>query len=115
MHELFSFNSLAAVATLTLLEIVLGIDNIVFLAILTGKLPPKDQPRARKTGLGLAALGRCALLLAITWVITLDKTILFEIPFDFPGGQHSVEREPNGAVEPVTPISIKDLVLLAGG
>jgi predicted tellurium resistance membrane protein TerC len=115
MHQLFSFNSLVAVATLSLLEVVLGIDNIVFLAILTGKLPPKDQPRARKLGLGLAAVGRCALLLAITWVITLDKTILFELPFDFPGGQHSVEHESNGDVQSVTPISIKDLVLLAGG
>src|SRR3954471_15223768 len=109
MDELLTFNSLAAVATLSLLEIVLGIDNIVFLAILTGKLPEKDQPRARTAGLALAALGRVALLLAISWVITLDKTILFELPFDIPGGKHAVEHEPNGAVQPVTPITAKDL------
>jgi predicted tellurium resistance membrane protein TerC len=115
MHELLSFNSLAAVATLSLLEVVLGIDNIVFLAILTGKLPQEQQPRARKIGLGLAAIGRCALLLAITWVITLDKTVLFEIPFDFPGGQRTVEHEPSGETYPVTPVSVKDLVLLLGG
>jgi predicted tellurium resistance membrane protein TerC len=115
MDELLSFNSLAAVATLSLLEIVLGIDNIVFLAILTGKLPEHQQPRARTIGLALAALGRIALLLAISWVITLDKTILFELPFDIPGGRHDVQREPSGDVHAVTPITLKDLVLLVGG
>jgi predicted tellurium resistance membrane protein TerC len=116
MAELLTFNSLAALATLAILEIVLGIDNVVFLAILTGKLPEKDQPRARTLGLGLAAAGRVALLLAITWVITLDKTVLFELPFDIPGGKHAVEREPGTAeVHPVTPITAKDLVLLLGG
>ncbi len=115
MDELLTFNSLAAVATLSLLEIVLGIDNIVFLAILTGKLPEKDQPRARTTGLALAAGGRIALLMAISWVITLDKTVLFELPFDIPGGQHVVEREPGAVAHAVTPITAKDLVLLVGG
>jgi predicted tellurium resistance membrane protein TerC len=116
MDELLTFNSLAALATLTILEIVLGIDNIVFLAILTGKLPAKDQPRARTIGLGLAAAGRIALLLAISWVITLDKTVLFELPFDMPGGSHAIERESGTAkVQAVTAITAKDIVLILGG
>jgi predicted tellurium resistance membrane protein TerC len=114
--ELLTFNAMAALATLAILEIVLGIDNIVFLAILTGKLPEEKQPRARTLGLALAALGRIALLFAISWVITLDKTVLFELPFDIPGGPHVVEVE--GAAQTphaVTPITAKDLVLLLGG
>src|SRR6185436_18602435 len=116
MEELFTLNSLAALSTLAILEIVLGIDNIVFLAILTGKLPEEKQPRARTLGLTLAALGRIALLFAISWVITLDRTVLFELPFDIPGGPHVVEKDvAEKAVHPVTPITAKDLVLLLGG
>jgi predicted tellurium resistance membrane protein TerC len=109
--ELLTVNSLVALATLAILEIVLGIDNVVFLAILTGKLPPELQPRARTLGLGLAAIGRVGLLLAISWVITLDKTVFFELPFDPPGSHHSADDATPGK----TPISAKDLVLLAGG
>jgi predicted tellurium resistance membrane protein TerC len=97
---------------LAILEIVLGIDNVVFLAILTGKLPPEQQPRARTLGLSLAALGRVALLLAISWVITLDKTVLFELPWALPGAHAAHEGEPTPTS---TPISVKDLVLLLGG
>jgi predicted tellurium resistance membrane protein TerC len=113
--ELLTFNSLAALATLAILEIVLGIDNIVFLAILTGKLPEHQQARARTLGLALAALGRIALLFAISWVITLDKTVLFELPFDIPGGSHVVEKTPGDSGHAVTPITVKDLVLVLGG
>ena len=56
MEELFSTHSLLSFATLTILEIVLGIDNIVFLAILTGKLPERDQPRADR-GLDAGGVG----------------------------------------------------------
>jgi predicted tellurium resistance membrane protein TerC len=116
MEELLTVNSLAALATLAILEIVLGIDNVVFLAILTGKLPEKDQPKARRLGLGLAAAGRIALLLAISWVITLDKTILFELPFDMPSGEHAVGGAAESAEsDAVTPITAKDLVLILGG
>lgn len=130
MAELLQPASLIALATLAVLEIVLGIDNIVFLAILTGKLPPHQQKRARTLGLMLAAGGRVALLLAISWVITLDKTVLFTLPFAM-GGEHSAaehdaaaHREGGDAalVEAAkphapgtTPISAKDLVLLLGG
>jgi predicted tellurium resistance membrane protein TerC len=60
-----------ALATLTVLEIVLGIDNIVFISILAGKLPKADRARARKIGLSLAMIIRILLLLSITWVMGL--------------------------------------------
>jgi predicted tellurium resistance membrane protein TerC len=60
-----------ALATLTALEIVLGIDNIVFISILTGKLPEKQQPRARTIGLAAAMLMRIALLLSLSWIMGL--------------------------------------------
>ncbi|QEG33172.1 TerC family protein [Bythopirellula goksoeyrii] len=114
MEELFTTHSMLSLATLTILEIVLGIDNIVFLAILTGKLPEKKQPRARTIGLMLAALGRIALLFAISWIITLDKTVLFELPFNLNTGNNLHGGEA-GAVASTTPITMKSLVLLLGG
>ncbi len=83
-----------ALLTLTLLEIVLGIDNIVFISILSGRLPLEQQPRARTTGLMLAMVMRILLLLSITWVMGLTKT-LFSV------------RDLN--------VSIKDLILIIGG
>ncbi|MDH3250154.1 MAG: TerC family protein, partial [Acidimicrobiia bacterium] len=70
-----------ALVTLTILEIVLGIDNIVFISILTGKLPEEDQPRARSIGLGLAMGMRILLLLSIGWVIGLTEPLfgVFEV------------------------------------
>jgi predicted tellurium resistance membrane protein TerC len=67
-----------ALATLTVLEIVLGIDNIVFISILAGKLPRADRGRARRVGLSLAMIIRILLLLSITWVMSLT-TPLFAI------------------------------------
>jgi len=65
-----------ALLTLTALEIVLGIDNIVFISILAGKLPAADRNRARKTGLFLAMFIRIALLFSITWVMRLTTPIV---------------------------------------
>ena len=64
--------------TLTLLEVVLGIDNVVFISILAGKLPREQQDNARRLGLGLALVTRILLLLAISWIAGLTKP-LFEI------------------------------------
>ena len=64
-----------ALATLTALELVLGIDNIIFISILAGKLPPEQRDRARKTGIALAAITRLALLLAIAWIIGLTAPL----------------------------------------
>lgn len=94
MAELLTAENLVALLTLTVLEIVLGIDNVIFIAILSGKLPADQQDRARQMGIGLAVVSRILLLLAINWVITL-KDDLFTI---FGTG-----------------ISGHDLILLVGG
>jgi predicted tellurium resistance membrane protein TerC len=83
-----------ALGTLTILEIVLGIDNIVFISILAGKLRPEDRDRARKLGLSLAMIVRILLLLSITWVMGLTA------PF-FSVFGHS--------------ISGRDLIMIVGG
>ncbi|MEW5985344.1 MAG: TerC family protein [Chloroflexota bacterium] len=83
-----------ALLTLTTLEIVLGIDNLVFISILAGKLPGHQQARARQTGLALALLTRVALLLSLSWIIRLEEP-LFSIVSN--------------------PISGRDLILLIGG
>ncbi len=59
--------------TLTVLEIVLGIDNLIFISILAAKLPVEQQDKARKTGLGLALITRVMLLCSLSWVIRLDR------------------------------------------
>ncbi|MFA5844715.1 MAG: TerC family protein [Coriobacteriia bacterium] len=75
--EIFSRpESWAAVATLTLLEIVLGIDNIVFIAIITARLPRALQPKARRTGLAMALGSRLLLLLTLAWVVRLDRPLI---------------------------------------
>jgi predicted tellurium resistance membrane protein TerC len=78
--ELFTSENLIALLTLSLLEIVLGIDNIVFISILTGKLPPEQRKRAWKIGLSLAMLMRIGLLLALSWVMSLTAPLV-TIPF----------------------------------
>ena len=83
-----------ALATLTALEIVLGIDNVVFISILAGKLPLEQQARARRLGLGLAMFIRIGLLFSIAWIIRLTSP-LFTV----------LEQE----------ISGRDLILLVGG
>jgi predicted tellurium resistance membrane protein TerC len=73
-----------ALGTLTVLEIVLGIDNIVFISILAGKLRPEERERARRVGLSLAMIIRILLLLSITWVMGLTEP-LFTIGQDISG------------------------------
>lgn len=86
MFELFTRpESWAAIATLTLLEIVLAIDNIVFIAILSGKLPPDRQAIARKIGLSLALIMRIFLLLTLSWIIRLEKPLFELAGFEFSG------------------------------
>lgn len=80
MEVLFTANGLIALLTLTFLEIILGIDNIVFLSIVSGKLKEEDQPKARRIGLLLAMAFRIVLLFGITWVLSLQDT-LFSIDF----------------------------------
>ena len=77
MFEIFlTPNAWVALLTLTFLEIILGIDNIVFLSIVSGKLAAKDQPKARRIGLLLAMAFRIILLFGITWVLSLQDTLI---------------------------------------
>lgn len=71
--------------TLTLLEIVLGIDNIIFISILAGKLPPAKQKQARQIGLALAMVMRILLLLSLSWIIGLTKPFFVLAGFDVTG------------------------------
>lgn len=76
MELLTNPNAWIALLTLTFLEIILGIDNIVFLSIVSGKLPEKEQPKARRIGLTLAMVFRIILLFGITWVLSLQETLM---------------------------------------
>ena len=75
MEHLLSLESLVALLTLTAMEIVLGIDNIVFLAILTSRLPQEQQSKARRIGLFLAMFMRIGLLLLLAWIIGLVEPL----------------------------------------
>ena len=68
-----------ALATLTALEIVLGVDNIIFITILCGRLPERQRNLARRLGLGFAMLTRIGLLLSLAWIMTLTEPI-FQVP-----------------------------------
>jgi predicted tellurium resistance membrane protein TerC len=94
MTEIFTGDNLVALLTLTVLEIVLGIDNIIFISILAAKLPPEQQARARTIGLGLAMFMRLGLLLSLAWIARLVEP-LFTV----------FNQE----------ISGRDLILLGGG
>jgi predicted tellurium resistance membrane protein TerC len=84
----------ASLVTLTALEIVLGIDNLVFIAIVAGRLPPERQNAARQAGLSLALITRLALLASITWIIGLTQPVFAIFS---------------------QPVSWRDIVLIAGG
>ena len=94
MHWIADSQLWLALITLTAMEIVLGIDNIIFISILTGKLPAHQQGRARVVGLGLAMLTRILLLLSITWVMRLTSPLFGLLGHEFSG---------------------RDLILIAGG
>ena len=83
LTHLFSLDSLVSLLTLSVLEIVLGIDNIIFVAIVTGKLPKENQRKARTLGLMLALLLRIGLLVSLTWIISFIQP-LFYVTGNFP-------------------------------
>ena len=83
-----------ALLTLTFLEIVLGIDNIIFISIVTNKLPQEQQPKARFLGLSLALIFRIGLLLGVTWIITFTEPLFTVFSLEVSG---------------------RDLILLGGG
>ncbi|MFQ3575904.1 MAG: TerC family protein [Cytophagales bacterium] len=94
MDKLLTIEGLISLLTLTIMEIVLGIDNVIFISILTGKLPKEHQNKARSIGLSLALLFRVALLFGITWIISLQKPLIEFGGFGLSG---------------------RDIILLAGG
>jgi predicted tellurium resistance membrane protein TerC len=106
-----AFELLAALGTLAALEIVLGIDNIIFIAILSGKLPEERQAKARTLGLILAMLMRLVLL-ALAWLVIRLEEGLFTIPFIH---ETIHDAETGETVTQAVAISVKDLVLLGGG
>jgi predicted tellurium resistance membrane protein TerC len=77
--------SWVALVTLVVLELVLGVDNIIFISILAGKLPKNDQARARTTGISLAVFSRILLLLSLSWIIRLEKPLFRMFGFGFSG------------------------------
>ena len=87
-----------ALVTLVILELVLGVDNVIFISILAGKLPEQDRDRARMTGIAMAVITRVLLLLSLSWIISLEEPLV-HIPWF---------GEDLG-------ISGHDLILLAGG
>jgi len=90
-----------SLVTLTVLEIVLGIDNVVFISILAGKLPVEQQAKGRQTGLALALVTRVLLLCGLAWMVKLT-TPLFHLP------TLGIVKEPHG-------VSGRDLILIVGG
>jgi len=94
MEWITHFQSWVALATLTALEIVLGIDNIIFISVLVGRLPGEKRNRARVLGLALAMISRILLLLSLTWVMSLKRSLFAVFSREFSG---------------------RDLILIAGG
>jgi predicted tellurium resistance membrane protein TerC len=94
MEWLSNPQSWVALLTLTVLEVVLGIDNIIFISILSGKLPPHQQKLARTLGLGAAMIMRVLLLLSLAWIVRLTNPLFTVLGFDLSG---------------------RDLILLVGG
>src|SRR5512138_1475246 len=94
MSGLFTWEALVAFLTLVALELVLGVDNVIFISILAGKLPVEQQKRARTTGIMLAVVTRVLLLLSLSWIIGLTEPLFNVWKFEISG---------------------RDLVLLAGG
>lgn len=94
MEDLLSISGLVSFLSLTLMEVVLGIDNIVFISILVARLPQEQQPKGRFVGIGLALLVRILLLFGITWLIGASASLfsVFGMPF-----------------------STRDLILIGGG
>lgn len=94
--ELFTPANLVAAAALTLMEVVLGVDNIVFVAIIAGRVPPEERGRIRTIGLVISVILRVIMLFGLTWIIGMTKP-LFTMPI--------LDQE----------MTLKDLLLLAGG
>ncbi|NBW07896.1 MAG: TerC family protein [Caulobacteraceae bacterium] len=96
-----------ALTTLVVMEVVLGIDNLVFISILSNKLPPEQRQKVRRLGIGLALIMRLGLLATIGWIVGLTAPV-FDLGFHGPLNSHG---EPSFD----TTFSWRDLILIAGG
>src|SRR5262245_61418748 len=94
MNAFLTSEGLLALVTLTFLEIILGVDNVIFISILSGKLPQQEQARARRTGLLAAMMMRILLLLSIAWIVKLTSPLFTVFSNDISG---------------------RDLIMLGGG
>lgn len=94
MEALLTSEGIIALLTLTFLEIILGVDNIIFISIISNRLPEKQQGKARNLGLAMALLMRIGLLLGISWIIGFTEPV-------FTVMEH--------------PVSVKDIILIVGG
>ena len=106
---LFTSAGLVSLFTLTILEIVLGVDNIIFISIITEKLPQDKKRYARNLGSFIAMLIRIGLLFAIGWIISLDKETISVFPDLFEPIKHGSKTLRPGV------FSVKELILLGGG
>ena len=106
-HLIADPSAWAALVTLVVLEVVLGVDNLIFIAILSNKLPEHHRGRTRTIGLVLALLMRLVLLSAIAWIVGLTQPV-FDLGIDGPDNGHG-----QAAFE--TAFSWRDLILIAGG
>ena len=97
----------AALVTLVVMEVVLGIDNLIFISILANKLPEAQRPQARRIGISLALVMRLALLATLGWIVGLTQPV-FTLPWQGPIGEHG---------EPIFELAFswRDLILIAGG
>ncbi|MCS7004509.1 MAG: TerC family protein [Cytophagales bacterium] len=94
MEQLFNYEAIVSLFTLALLEIVLGIDNVIFISIICGKVAPQEREKARRIGILLALFVRISLLTGIQWLTTLTEPIFTLLQIEF---------------------SWKSIILLAGG
>lgn len=94
MEALLTSEGLVALLTLTFLEVILGVDNIIFISIVSNRLPEADRKKTRNLGLGLALIMRIGLLLGISWIIGFTEPLFTVLEHD---------------------VSIKDLILILGG
>ncbi len=130
MSELLTGESLIALLTLTSLEMVLGIDNIIFIAILAGRLPVEQRDKGRTFGLMLAVISRVALVLSIGWVMSLKAELFSLLGHAFTGRDvilvvgglflvfkatreihHKVQSAGNDGTRPVAAASLKSVLL----
>jgi len=110
-------DALIALLALTAMEIVLGIDNIVFIAILTDRLPAAQQSKARRLGLALALVSRIALLSTISWVMNLTTPLFSWTDLGLPASLFHIEAgaEPSGHALQMLQVSWRDIILFTGG